>query len=161
MNDAYLIWKTAHIVSAAVLFGTGIGIAFFAWFGYRLAMKTEAIEGLRVVLRLTVVGDLCFTAPAVVFQAVSGLVLMHLNGMPLFTHWSETVFALYVAVGCFWLPVVWIQVALSRETERVGSIRDLSAAFHRRFRVWFVLGIPAFLAVVSLFYLMVSKVAPR
>jgi uncharacterized membrane protein len=34
MNAAYTFWKTAHILSAAVLFGTGLGIAFFCWFGY-------------------------------------------------------------------------------------------------------------------------------
>jgi uncharacterized membrane protein len=37
VNEAYLFWKTAHVISAAILFGTGLGIAFFAWSGYRRA----------------------------------------------------------------------------------------------------------------------------
>lgn len=160
MNEAYLIWKTAHIVSAAVLFGTGLGIAFFAWFGYRQAMKTNEIGGLKTVLRLTVLGDLWFTAPAVIFQALSGLVLMHLDGMPLFMPWSVTVFVLYAAVGACWLPVVWIQIAMEKEARAAKAIGDLTPRFHRRFRLWFVLGVPAFLSVLWLFYLMVSKMAP-
>lgn len=158
--NAYLLWKTAHIVSGAILFGTGLGIAFFAWFGYRHALKSGDIGALRTVLKLTVIGDFCFTAPAVVFQVVSGLVLMHFNGMPLLTPWSETVFILYILVGACWLPVVWLQIALEREARAVKGIQALGTGFHRRFRVWFVLGIPAFISVLWLFYLMVSKVAP-
>ena len=159
MNETYLIWKTAHIMSAAVLFGTGLGIAFFAWFGYRQALKTNEIAGLRTVLRLTVLGDLWFTAPAVLFQVVSGLVLMHLDGMPLFTSWSVTVFGLYAAIGACWLPVVWIQTVMEKEAIGAKGIEDLTSRFHRRFRLWLVLGVPAFLSVVSLFYIMVSKMA--
>ena len=40
MTDTYLFWKTAHILSATILFGTGIGIAFFCWFGYRAALRS-------------------------------------------------------------------------------------------------------------------------
>ena len=160
MNEPYLIWKTAHIVSAAVLFGTGLGIAFFAWFGYRQAMKTNEIRALKAVLHLTVLADLWFTAPAVLFQAVSGLVLMHLDGIQLFIPWSVTVFAVYVAVGACWLPVVCIQIAMEREAREAKAIENLTPRFHRRFRLWFVLGVPAFLLVVWIFYLMVSKITP-
>src|SRR5260370_1113561 len=40
-----LLWlKVAHVVSAAIIFGTGLGIAFFTWFGYRSAMRAGALE---------------------------------------------------------------------------------------------------------------------
>jgi uncharacterized membrane protein len=157
MTDAYLVWKTAHIVSAAVLFGTGLGIAFFCWFGYRDALRTGEIAGLRSVLRLTVIGDACFTAPAVVFQAVSGLALMHASGLPLASPWALASIGLFVLVGACWLPVVAIQVQLWREARAAASVAALTAQFHRRFRVWFALGVPAFAAVVAIFYLMVVK----
>ncbi|HUF82377.1 MAG TPA: DUF2269 family protein, partial [Burkholderiales bacterium] len=80
MTPAFEFWKTAHVLSAAILFGTGLGIAFFCWFGFRRALRTRDIAGLRLVLRLTVLADAWFTAPAVLFQAASGLVLMHLLG---------------------------------------------------------------------------------
>lgn len=157
MTDTYTLWKTAHIVSAAILFGTGLGIAFFSWFGYRRALAMGEMDGLRAVLRLTVIGDLCFTAPAVIFQFISGLILMDINSWPLLSPWSVTVVGLFILVGFLWLPVVWIQVVMSREAERVQSIENLSPGFHRRFTLWFVLGIPAFLLVLVLFFLMVAK----
>jgi uncharacterized membrane protein len=155
--ESYAFWKTAHIISAAVLFGTGLGIAFFAWYGYRRALQFGQIDGLRMVLRLTVIADFCFTAPAVVFQLVSGVALMRLDGWSFVSPWALTVGGLFTAVGVCWLPVVAIQMALSREAEGAASISALSAVFHRRFQAWFVLGVPAFLLVIALFYLMVAR----
>lgn len=85
---------------------------------------------------------------------------MHFDGMQLFTPWSMTVFALYAAVGACWLPVVWIQIMMEREARAAKTVEVLTPRFHRRFRVWFVLGVPAFLSVIWLFYLMVSKMTP-
>lgn len=155
--NAYLVWKTAHIVSAAILFGTGLGIAFFAWFGYRRALRVGEMDGLRAVLRLTVMGDLFFTTPAVVFQLVSGFALMRLNDWSYTTPWFLTVFGLFLLVGALWLPVVAIQIAMSREAENAASLQALGPGFHRRFTLWFVLGVPAFLLVLALFFLMVAK----
>jgi uncharacterized membrane protein len=39
----------------------------------------------------------------------------------------------------------------------VLSVADLSARFQRRFMIWFVLGVPAFIGVIALFFLMVVK----
>ena len=155
--DAYAIWKTGHVISAAVVFGTGLGIAFFAWFGYRRAMEIGEIDGLRLVLWLTVIADACFTAPAVVFQLISGLVLMQLNSWSYTSLWSTATLFLFGLVGALWLPVVVIQILMSREAHRVTSVKDLSARFHRRFIFWFVLGVPAFIIVLGIFYLMVAK----
>ena len=44
-----------------------------------------------------------------------------------------------------------------REAEDAVSTASLSEAFHRRFRVWFALGVPAFAAVLAIFWLMVAK----
>lgn len=155
MSSAFQLWKTAHILSAAILFGTGFGIAFFCWFGYRSALRSGEISALRAILRLTVIADACLTAPAVVFQALSGLMLMHLLGWPVGSTWSMAVWSLYVLVGICWLPVVAIQVYLRREAERAASINALPTRFYRWFHWWFALGIPAFTAVVAIFYLMV------
>ncbi|HEY1991923.1 MAG TPA: DUF2269 family protein [Gammaproteobacteria bacterium] len=113
-----------------------------------------------MALRLTVLGDLVFTTPAVTFQFVSGLVLIRLDGWSYSSPWSVTVLCLYVAVGLLWLPVVALQVALSRDAELVASVDQLGAGFHRRFAIRFVLGVPAFLLVIAIYYLMVSKALP-
>jgi uncharacterized membrane protein len=157
MIGPYEAWKTAHILSAAIVFGTGMGIAFFCWGGYRRAIRTSDIGALRTTLRLTVIGDACFTAPAVVFQAISGLVLGDLLGWPLLSAWSIAVWTLFVATGACWLPVVYIQWALSREAEKCSSVNALPAWFHRWFRAWAALGVPAFAAVLAIYFLMVAK----
>jgi uncharacterized membrane protein len=157
MTNAFLFWKTAHVVSAAVLLGTGLGIAFFCWFGYRSALRSGEIGTLRTILRLTVIADACLTAPAVVFQALSGVALMKILDWPLMSAWSVVVWTLFVLVGACWLPVVAIQVLLKRDAEHAISMDALSGHFRRRFRIWFAFGMPAFAAVLILFYLMVAK----
>lgn len=157
MSSAILYWKTAHILSAAILFGTGVGIAFFCWFGYRNAMRANDIGALRGTLRLTVVADAWLTAPAVVFQAISGLVLMKLLGWPMLNAWSIAVWSLFIFTGACWLPVVWIQVLQWREAHDAASTAALSIAFHARFRAWFALGVAAFAAVMAIYWLMVAK----
>jgi uncharacterized membrane protein len=157
VTSAFLLWKTAHILSATILFGTGLGIAFFCWFGYRDALRRREITALRSVLRLTVIADTCFIAPTVVFQAASGLVLMDLLGWQLASPWALASIALFVLTGTCWLPVVVIQVRLLHEAQRASSIAALDAGSHRRFRIWFMLGVPAFAAIIGIYYLMVAK----
>lgn len=158
--DAHIFWRLLHILSSTILFGTGVGIAFFAWFGYQRAMAIGEIDGLRAVLRLTVIADTFFTAPAVVLQLVSGLVLMQLNGWPLTSPWSIASIGLFVTVGALWLPVIVIQVLMSRAANHASSIAALGPGFHRSFILWFVLGVPAFVIVIGIFYLMVAKPLP-
>lgn len=153
----FAFWKTAHILSAAILFGTGFGIAFFTWFGYRGAMRSRDIGALRSVLRLTVIADACLTAPAVAFQAVSGVVLMNHLGWALASAWSIAVWALFLLAGACWLPVLHIQARSSRASREAPSIDALPAWFHAWFRWWFALGIPAFAAVIAIYWMMVAK----
>lgn len=158
--ELHTLLKLVHVLSAAILFGTGIGIAFFAWFGYRRAMRVGEIDGLRAVLRLTVVADACFTAPAVVVQLATGVALVQLNGWSLASPWALTVLAMFALVGALWLPVVWIQARMSRAANAAASFAHLGPRFHGRFLLWFVLGVPAFLLVVAIFWLMVAKPLP-
>jgi len=151
------IWKTAHVLSAAVIFGTGLGIAFFTWFGTRAALRARDIGALRLVLRHTVIADACFTAPAVAFQAASGALLVERLGWPQLSAWTLAVWALFVLAGVCWLPVLRIQVLLARAAQGAGSVDALPDAFHRLFRWWVALGIPAFAAVIAIFWLMIAK----
>jgi uncharacterized membrane protein len=49
---------------------------------------------------------------------------------------------------------------MSGAANRAPSVAALGPAFHRSFVLWFVLGVPAFLIVIALFYLMVAKPLP-
>ena len=101
----YLILKVIHILSGAVLFGTGAGIAFFM-------LRAHATKDPRTVAsvgRIVVLADFVFTASAVVVQPLSGLALIHLQGYALTEPWLLAAYALYVLIGVCWLPVVWFQ----------------------------------------------------
>jgi uncharacterized membrane protein len=155
--DGLTLLKFAHILSAAVILGTGFGIAFFTWFGYRSALRSGEIGVLRTMLRLTVVADTWLTAPAVAFQAASGIALMRLFGWPLVSPWSIAVWSLFLVAGACWLPVLRLQVLLRDEAGRAASVAALPAHFHVLFRWWFALGVPAFAAVIGIYWLMVAK----
>ncbi|HEX7889662.1 MAG TPA: DUF2269 domain-containing protein [Ramlibacter sp.] len=154
---SYLVLKWLHLVGATVLFGTGLGIAFFAWFGYRRGMQEGDIGLIRGVLRLTVIADAIFTATAAVLQPVTGWFLWRMAGGTWPDPWLGWVLGLYVFVGACWLPVVALQIRLRNAAVQARTVGELDARFHRTFAIWFALGWPAFLGVMALFGLMITR----
>ena len=150
----YLILKVIHILSGAVLFGTGAGIAFFM-------LRAHATKDPRTVAsvgRIVVLADFVFTASAVVIQPISGLALIYLQGYALTEPWLMAAYALYVLIGVCWLPVVWFQWRMVKLAEgAVAAGTPLPPAYHRLFRAWFILGWPAFAGVIGIYALMVAK----
>ncbi|TFZ01466.1 DUF2269 family protein [Ramlibacter rhizophilus] len=153
----YLALKYLHLIGSAILFGTGMGIAFFAWFGYRKALREDQLALLQGVLSLTVTADTVFTATAAVLQPITGLLLWHMAGGSWTSPWLAWVFGVYVFVGACWLPVVVLQVRLRNAARAAPSVAALGPQFHRWFRVWFLLGWPAFAGVLVLFALMLGR----
>lgn len=152
--DLYTLLKVAHVIGAAVLLGTGAGIAFFMLMAHRARDPALIAHTAGIV----VLADTLFTASAVILQPVTGAALAHLAGYPLWSGWIAWSLALYVLTGLCWLPVVWIQLRLrdlAREAVATGA--PLPARYFRLFRVWFVLGFPAFSAVIAIVWLMVAK----
>ena len=146
--------KIAHVISATILFGTGLGIAFFKW----IVDHSGNVVAIRVVSERVVLADWLFTTPAIVVQAVTGVALAHLAGFPLSSGWLACAIALYLLAGACWLPVVWLQMRmrdLARRAERDGT--PLPENYRRLARWWFRLGVPAFLSLVVVFWLMVAK----
>ena len=154
--NAYVLLKFLHIVSSTLLFGTGLGTAFFMWFAHR----SGDVATIAWAARLTVRADWCFTTPAVIVQPLTGVALMHLVGYPLTSAWLVAGIALYLVAGACWLPVVLLQLrvaALSAQALRTRT--PLPTAYFTCMRWWFVLGWPAFAAVLATFWLMVAKPA--
>jgi uncharacterized membrane protein len=150
----YFVLKIIHVIGAAVLFGTGLGIAFFML----MAHRTGDPRTIAATARVVVVADALFTATAAVLQPISGVALAWTIGYSLLDSWLVVSIALYVMVGCCWLPVVWIQLRLRNLAERASSQgADLPARYAHLFRVWFLLGWPAFAGVVAIFAIMIAK----
>ncbi len=119
--NTYLILKTVHIVSAALLFGTGLGTAFFMWFTHR----SGDVVAIARVARLTVLADWLFTTPAVIVQPLSGFALMSLAGFDRHTPWIELAVLLYLVAGACWIPVVQLQ-RRARDLAIEARIREAS-----------------------------------
>lgn len=152
--SSYLLLKWLHILSATVLFGTGLGIAFFQYMSWRSA----DVAVIARVTRLTVMADFVFTTPAVLAQLLTGFALLHQLSLPWTTPWVLTALVLYALVGACWLPVVAIQVRLARLAASAHAQgQPLPAEFDRLMRIWCALGWPAFLGVLAIFWLMVRK----
>ncbi|MBU1213314.1 MAG: DUF2269 domain-containing protein [Alphaproteobacteria bacterium] len=145
-----------HVIGAAVLLGTGAGIAFFMV----MAHRTGDAKLIAHTAQTVVAADFIFTATAVVMQPVTGVLLAEATGWGLGEGWIVVSLALYVLTGLFWLPVVVIQMRLrdlARAAEREG--RELPESYHRLFRIWFASGFPAFFAVLVIVWLMIARPA--
>lgn len=152
--DAYALVKTIHILSSTLLFGTGLGSAFYMW----NAHSGGEVAVIAHVSRKVVLADWLFTTPAVILQPLSGFYLLHLLGLPLTQTWVMWSLALFVLAGLCWLPVVWIQLRVARLADSARVNRTpLPDAYYRYMRLWFILGWPAFISVVAVFFLMVLK----
>ncbi len=152
--DWYLALKFMHVIGAAVLLGTGAGIAFFML----MAHFTGKAGVVAAVARIVVIADVLFTATAVVLQPVTGVALAWSMGWSLRESWIAASIGLYLVTGAFWLPVVWMQLRmrdLAQEAARQGT--SLPAQYHRLFWWWFAFGFPAFGAVVAIYWLMIAK----
>lgn len=150
----FFILKMIHILSGAVLFGTGAGIAFFMLRAHRTGdPATVAAVG-----RIVVLADFVFTATAVVVQPATGVAMILLQGWPPFAPWLVGAYVLYALIGACWLPVVWMQLRMTRLAEAaVEAGTALPAAYNRLFRWWFALGWPAFAGVLAVYWLMIAK----
>jgi uncharacterized membrane protein len=150
----YMLIKSIHIISSTVLFGTGLGTAFFKW----IVDRTGNVAAIRVVSENVVLADWLFTSPAIVVQAITGITLARLIGYPITQGWVAYAIALYCLAGLCWLPVVWLQLRM-RDLARLSDAQNIPLAltYWRYARVWFWLGVPAFLSLVVVFWLMVAK----
>jgi uncharacterized membrane protein len=154
MSQLFLWLKWAHVVSSTVLFGTGAGIAFF----FLRAQRTRNVAVIAAVAKDVVLADLILTATAVVLQPATGLTMALMAGYPLTTPWLRWSITLYLLIGCCWLPVVWLQIRmrdLAGAALREGA--PLPPRYFAMYRWWFLLGWPAFIGVLAVFYLMIVK----
>jgi uncharacterized membrane protein len=150
----YVVVKWLHIVSSTLLFGTGIGSAWYMLF----ATLSRDVRAVAVVTKNVVTADWLFTATTAVLQPATGFYMIHLAGYPLESRWIMWSIALYVLAGACWLPVVWLQIRMrDLAAQAVQGDTPLPAQYWRYFRIWVALGVPAFAAFIVIFWLMVAK----
>lgn len=154
MSVSVELLRWAHMLGAAVLLGTGAGIAFFMLMAHRTGEPAIIAH----VAGTVVIADAVFTATAVVLQPLTGILLAQAIGWPLTTPWIVLSLALYVGTGLCWLPVVWIQWRIRILAQAsVAAGTPLPTSYQRLFRSWVLLGIPAFTFVLAIIWLMIAR----
>lgn len=152
--DPYEVAKWLHILSSTVLFGTGIGTAFQMVWAMRRADPVQ-VHG---VASGVVVADWLFTTPAGLVQPATGLWLITLTGWSLTEPFLLLTYGLYALAFACWVPVVHLQIRIrDLAAIAVANATPLPPEVHRAFRLWFILGWPAFAALILVFWLMVTK----
>jgi len=152
----YFTLKTIHIISATVLFGTGCGSAYYM---LRAHLSSD-VHAIAVTTRHVVAADWLFTTTSGIIQPITGVWIALHMGWPLTQTWILLSFVLYFFAGACWLPVVWLQYRLRDMAKHaIANETPLPPLYYRYMRIWFVLGWPAFISLVIVFFLMVFKPA--
>jgi uncharacterized membrane protein len=80
--------------------------------------------------------------------------------MSLTSRWLVWTYVLYLVAGACWIPVVFIQIRMRHLAEAAAAAdAPLPDTYRRLFRWWTALGVPAFVSLVVVFWLMVAKPA--
>lgn len=156
MMEYYLILKLIHILAAVVVTGTGAGIAFFMF----MANRSNNAQAIYITTKHVILGDWIFTTPAVIIQIITGLLLMNMQGYSFSAPWFYWVIGLFSFIGVCWLPVLRIQYKLRELAKMSVDSNQVTPEFKSLMKTWTLLGIPAFTAIIAIFWLMVFKPFP-
>ncbi|MBL1263300.1 DUF2269 family protein [Methylomicrobium sp. RS1] len=153
---SYLTLKSLHIFSLVLLFGTGLGSAFYKF----MADLHGDVRAIYTTNRHVVLADWWFTTPTVLIQPITGYYLLQQLPFSLTTPWLLVSVMLYLLAGACWLPVVFLQIRMRELSRRaVEQNTGLTGEYFRCARIWFWLGVPAFAAMILIVMLMVLKPA--
>lgn len=152
----FLTLKSLHILSAILLFGTGLGSAFYKY----MADRSGNLGTIAVTNRHVVLADWLFTTPTVLLQPLTGVLMAKMLGISLLTPWLLISILLYLLAGACWLPVVFLQIRMRNISQiALKNNTALPESYYRYARYWFWLGAPAFLAMIAIVFLMVFRTA--
>jgi uncharacterized membrane protein len=143
----FLILKWVHILSAVFMLGAGAGSAFYL----HRANREGNLHAIRFVL------DWLFTVPPIVLIPVTGMWMMHISGYVFSALWIWLSLTLFVTAGLCWIPAAILQIKMKSLADQSHDKERLPAAYWKYERLWRILGVAAFPAMVAIFTLMIFK----
>ncbi len=152
---SYLFLKYIHVISATVLFGSGLSLAFI---GMRI-FNSKNVKIIGSVGPIIVFLDVALTIPSAIVQLTTGFMMANIMEMNFFSGWTGASLKILILVACFfWLPGAWLQhqmssIAKNCEVNRIG----LSSRYLKYLKIWMLLGIPSTIGMLTIFYLMIFK----
>jgi uncharacterized membrane protein len=153
MIDIILAIKFLHVLFAAAMFGTWLGIAGFMLLAYRSGNPSVVALVAQFAVRI----ELFVVAAAIALQPISGFPLAWAIGLtPINEFWIDVASVLYVAVVAAWLVSLRIEIRLRNMARQAALGRGtLADDYPRLFRIWFALAAFLLAAMIAIILLMV------
>ena len=151
---SYTTLIAIHIISVILLLGVGTGSAFYKF----MADRSGNLEVIVHTNKMVVLADWLFTTPSAILQPLSGVMLMNLMGLSLWTPWLLISIILYVFAGILWLIAVYLQIRMKKMALLAQKQkRFLGEDYFRLVNYWIWLGVFSFFSMGAVFYLMIYK----
>lgn len=151
---SYEIVKLIHLLSMLLLLGIGSGSAFYKY----ITDKRGSLEAIVHINKQVVLADWLFTTPSAIIQPLSGVALAHIIGYPLTTPWIFYSIILFIFSGVLWLVALYLQIRMRDiSIACLKHNKELPPLYYRMAKIWFLLGIPSFLAMFTVMLLMVFR----
>ena len=135
------------------MLGAGVGSAFYLWRANRMG----DLNTIRFVLRNVILADWLFTVPPIILLPVTGIWMTNLKSYVLSELWLWLSLVLFGIAGLCWLPAAVLQTKMKALAEQVSDKERLPANYWQYERLWRLLGVGAFPAVIVIFTLMIFK----
>lgn len=150
----YLWLKFFHVLSSTILFGTGIGTASTMVYSH----MTRDTHVIAATTRYVVFADWIFTTTSAFIQPITGFWMMYLVGYSFTAFWIAGSIIGYVVAAFCWFPVVHFQMKMRDLAAKADAEKTaLPETYYKYFKYWFILGWPAFISLIIVFYLMTNK----
>lgn len=150
----YLWLKVIHILSAVVMIGVGSGSVFYKF----RADQGGDLKEIAFANKNVVLADWIFTAPSVLIQPLTGILMARIAGYPLSRTWILLGIIFYITAGLCWAPAVYLQIRMrDLSIQALASGKPLPQLYRRLFKSWLWLGVGGFSSVLIVVYVMVFK----
>ena len=152
MLDLIFAIKFVHVLAAAAMFGTALGVALFML----LADRSGNVSVIAVTARFAVGVELMVMIPALALQPISGFPLVSTIGLSFGEFWIVASLLVYAVVVIGWLAVLLLEIRIRDLTqEAVLSRVPLPEDYHGLFRLYSALVWPTLAAMIAVFALMI------
>jgi len=153
----FTVIKFLHVMSAVLLLGTGLGLAFFLF----RAQQSKDSQTILFALNNTLIGDIVFVGPALFVLFGSGHWMLRNGAHSVREPWMIASLALIMLVGLCWVLAVFLEWRMRnglRASAQQGAavLPPKHGLYHR---LWVSLGLIAFPTAVVILVLMVIKPA--
>ncbi len=151
--DLIFAFKFIHVLAAAAMFGTWLGMAVFM----QLAHRSGNTAVVALTSRFVVSVELIVMASAMALQPISGLALASAIGAsPFDEFWIVVSLVVYGLVALGWLALLGIELRIRRLARQAAlDAVPLPDAYRRLFRFYSALAWPVLAGMVALFALMI------